>query len=256
MTRDRFALASCTPERWLQPISVLARFFDGKEEVNLFEPLEQLTTVDFEAALALDVSKAVTVTLRRDESPTTYLAEAAALQWIKCPKREARQDGPGKNTLVAFKWLIDFTKEPEHRVDLFKEIPHLRFETVTTDPGIPAFLRERTRALNSDHKSAYTGMSNIPAGLHIIPGCPGAGKTHWNLTVAANAISRRAINGVSVKVLYIIDVNSPVDDVAERMYSLCRQAGLNRLVIRMRGWPREMRNSTSLDSKDFKGTSR
>ena len=54
------------------------------------------------------------------------------------------------------------------------------------------------------------------------------------------------------KVLYLIDVNKPVDDVADRMFRLCRDAGLEGKVVRMYGWPYELRHSETLDASSTK----
>lgn len=105
------------------------------------------------------------------------------------------------------------------------------------------------------------GMS-LPVSTWCLVSGPGARKTHWNLLVAAIAQAKAALPVETksgkhrlrrARILYLIDVNKPVDDVADRMFCLCRTAGLDRKIFRMYGWPYELKHSRYIDAASLKG---
>ncbi|KAF7563952.1 hypothetical protein G7046_g130 [Stylonectria norvegica] len=78
---------------------------------------------------------------------------------------------------------------------------------------------------------------------------PGAGKTMWALTTAAVA----QMAPTKVRVLFILDINKPADDTAARMVKMYKALGMSKKVIRMHGWPKEIRKSKGgLDQKNVK----
>jgi regulator of nonsense transcripts 1 len=98
--------------------------------------------------------------------------------------------------------------------------------------------------LNEQQKAAYMhGFRKLHCGLCILPGGPGAGKTHFNLFTIAMAQSDLLPRPVMVrskpqkrcpKVLFIVDMNCPVDDVCNRMIGLYKDLGMKKSVIRMK----------------------
>jgi len=194
----------------------------------------------------------VKVILRLELNLTSYLAEMSALYQLTGDKREGADREPSPSSIEAFKWMLDFTKSPDATLDLFSILPHMKRPATSS---IPTKLVKMFNALNPDARAAYEGLSSIPARLHMVAGCPGAGKTHWNLLVAAIALSQPFRDTMSsgdtrrrrAKILYLIDVNKPVDDSADRMHNLCNEVGLKRTIIRMHGWPYEMRQSTFIN---------
>jgi regulator of nonsense transcripts 1 len=49
-------------------------------------------------------------------------------------------------------------------------------------------------------------------------------------------------------ILFLVDLNKTVDDAADRYYNLCKEAGLKLRIVRMHGWPYEIRNSSKLNT--------
>jgi len=48
------------------------------------------------------------------------------------------------------------------------------------------------------------------------------------------------------RILFLVDINQTVDDAAARYFSLCKEANLDLRIVRMHGWPREMRESSKI----------
>ncbi|KAI7781524.1 hypothetical protein LA080_014700 [Diaporthe eres] len=115
------------------------------------------------------------------------------------------------------------------------------------------------QALNDQQKFAFMNLlEEILNGICIAHGCPGAGKTHWNLVVAAALQSRDEImlSGAQSptpwknEVVYLLDINRPLKDTANKMARLYGELGLTkkcridgstapRVAIRMHCWSYE-----------------
>ncbi|KAK1590855.1 nonsense-mediated mRNA decay protein 1 [Colletotrichum navitas] len=196
----------------------------------------------------LTVHNAVECRLKVDSNPITYEAELLALSILTEPKKES--NALPATTLGTFEYLLDFRKEPSFRVNLFEKIPHMN--NPSEHPN--NFLKTVYSRLNHDHKYVYDQLRQIPAGLALILGCPGAGKTALNAFIAAMALSQPVKelwrDGKQrrrpVKILYLLDVNYPCDDAANRVYNMLQDAGIHKSVVRVRGCAREMRNSAKL----------
>lgn len=94
-------------------------------------------------------------------------------------------------------------------------------------------LKKVTSDFDENQRLAYAGLSSLPERILFLPGGPGSGKTWWALTLAVLAQA-----GVTTcRVLYLVDINKPVDDAANRMYQMCRDLGVERSVVRVMGWP-------------------
>lgn len=178
-------------------------------------------------------------------SKATMKSEIGALSRL-C---DDRLPGPGyQKRYEAFDYLLSF-KNPASRVNLFETFPHM------LDPGhhgVPEKLVLRIKSFDRHQDDAYRNLlAGMPCGVAILPGGPGAGKTHWNLTVAATAQAREVIITTprggevcrSAKVVYIIDINKALDDVANKMVKLYEDLGMNKQVVRMYGWHRELEDS-------------
>ncbi|TDZ60607.1 Regulator of nonsense transcripts 1 [Colletotrichum trifolii] len=192
---------------------------------------------------------AVKVNLRVSAQLVTHDAELKALALLTSHERDLTP--LEKRARLAFEYIIDFRRAPHSTVNLFKELPHM--DSPAANPNTPAFLKQVYSLQNEDHKKVYEQLRAIPAGLGIIQGCPGAGKTALNAFIAAMALSQpieEAVNGKKrprrVKVLYLIDVNEPCDDAANRVFRILRDSGIDRKVVRVRGCAREMSRSAKL----------
>ena len=226
--------------------------------VSLFERFKLCNSPEKQNLQSAVISEqtSIRIVLQIQINLTTYNSEIGALHFLAEPKRDESREPPEKNR-EAFEYLLDFTKAPRSTINLFADFPHLK---TPLDSMIPRHFVDLFKALNPDHKKAYEALGNIPAGVHIVSGCPGAGKTHWNTLVAGIASCMPILEETGsrrVKILYLMDVNKPADDVADRMHSLFKDAGLEKRVIRMKSWPSELRKSEYLnDDKNAKETNR
>ncbi|PKS09190.1 hypothetical protein jhhlp_003804 [Lomentospora prolificans] len=206
----------------------------------------------------LALQNSIEVVLRLEMNVTSYLAEMSALDHLAGDREKDARQGPSPSSVDAFEWMLDFTKKPKRIVNLFKHLPHMEDPEAS---GVPHELVQMYKALNQDHLAAYRGLAEIPERLYMVSGCPGAGKTHWNILVVAIAqsvpvktrVDQDKSRSRQVKVLYLIDVNKPTDDSANRMHRLCREAGLKKTVIRLHGWPYEMRRSDFINGDSSQG---
>jgi regulator of nonsense transcripts 1 len=186
-------------------------------------------------------------------SEATKNAELTALEMLS-----GRYINASERQLHAFRYFVTL-RDPEFVVDLHEAIPHMM--GAMDDPSWPdSPLGKKFALLNPQQKAAYIhGFRNLMCGICILPGGPGAGKTHFNLFTIAMAQSQPLPRPVmvrgrpenrSAKVLFIVDMNSPVDDVANRMVALYKDLGMKKLVIRMKGWGAEVRSSDRLNAAE------
>ncbi|KAK4097857.1 hypothetical protein N658DRAFT_433170, partial [Parathielavia hyrcaniae] len=208
--------------------------------------------------LALTAANAVHVNFWMTASEATKNAELDALEHF-CGRHKGNVS---ERQEKAFEYFV-LLRNPDFFVDLHEQIPHLL--GAMKDSSWPASpLGKKFALLNSQQKAAYIhGFRKLQCGICILPGGPGAGKTHFNLTTIAIAQSKPLPRPVMVhgqpekrcpKVLFIVDMNSPVDDVANRMVRLNKEIGSKKLVIRMRGWGSEVKASDRLNAVEDAGS--
>lgn len=182
--------------------------------------------------------KAWQVTMMLRISTATKDAELGALtKLFKNP-----DDLLSNKQKVAFSYLMNF-KDVPLVVNLFDHFPHLR-DPVNNPGGMPSRVVAMINGFNLHQRAAYKDvLSSIPCGVCIIPGGPGAGKTHWNLVVTAAIQSKNVIyhgpnspSDRSAKVLYILDINKPLDDTCNKIVKLYKQLGLKKYAVRLHGW--------------------
>lgn len=193
------------------------------------------------------------MTIQWDACPLTFEAELAALKHLT---EEHRLDElkPSDSSLRAFEMIRNFgNSDWPHWVDLFRKYPHLKSPSYIVH-GTPKLLIEKFESFNADHKKAFHGLAEIKNGLYFLTGCPGAGKTEWNMVISALVQSKRRPGSRRdySPILFLVDINKTVDDAANRYQSLCNAAGLPLLIIRMHGFPYEMRNSAKLNHEHTK----
>lgn len=143
---------------------------------------------------------------------------------------------------AASRYLLDFQSVP-FRVNLFNHFPHLR-DPMNNPGGMPAKVVTMLKGFNDHQRDAYKAvLSSLPCGVGIIPGGPGAGKTHWNLVLTAAIQSKDVVwygpdkfKNRSAKVLYILDINKPLDDTSNKMVKLYKSLGLKKHAVRLYGW--------------------
>lgn len=186
---------------------------------------------------ALGDKKAIMVNIKLRISSATKDAELGALTKLAVnPKNDRTQKQHD-----AFLYLMDF-KNPRFSVSLFNHFPHL------ADPMNRGLLPEKVitmlRGFNEHQIAAYrTVLGSLPTGICVLPGGPGAGKTHWNLVLTTAIQSKNEIwlapdrfEPRSAKVLYLLDINKPLDDTSNKMVKLYKSLGLKKHAVRLYGW--------------------
>jgi hypothetical protein len=136
--------------------------------------------------------------------------------------------------LAAFEYLV-LWKEPSVNIDLSRDFPHMFNTDLIVDQDLQRKLRAEHNKLDVDQLAAFESLTKIPAGVALLPGCTGAGKTTFALhvTAMAQAVDNRC------KVLYIMDINKALDDAANGLYETYKSLGMSKTVIRMYKWPVE-----------------
>ncbi|KAI6373118.1 hypothetical protein MCOR25_003517 [Pyricularia grisea] len=149
-------------------------------------------------------------------------------------------EGPSKN---AFDWIRTF-KDPASYVNLFEKLPHMRVAIDNPDT-LPTNLSKMVAKANPLQLATYKELlQRLPCGVGIIPGGPGGGKTFFNMLLTAMAQSQelKTEDGTRrVKILYLIDINSPVDDATNKCVKMSETFGDGKQIVRMFGWSREMK---------------
>lgn len=187
---------------------------------------------------ALGKKSGFQVTMVLKLSTATKDAEIGALDTLFKNTAENLSD----KQKAAFKYLLDFKSVP-FQVNMFDHFPHLR-DPLNNPGGMPAKVITMLKGFNDHQRDAYrTVLGNLPCGVGIIPGGPGAGKTHWNLVLTA-AIQSKDVTWYgpgqrrnrSAKVLYILDINKPLDDTCNKIVKLYKSLGLKKHAVRLYGW--------------------
>jgi regulator of nonsense transcripts 1 len=214
-------------------------------ELNLMEEFQVGSSID--QLISLD-SPFQHITIRFPTNSITYDAELAAL-WHLAVEKRIHERRPSEKSLLAFQTILDFRNTPKTSSSLHRTFPHLK------NPADPCFqlpqgLVDKFLSFNDDHRAALEGLSNISNGLYFVNGCPGAGKTEWNMVVSALIQARQRPGSARKRspILFLVDLNKTVDDAADRYFQLCRSCGLKNKIIRMHGWPYEMSNSSKLNT--------
>ncbi|KJZ75776.1 hypothetical protein HIM_04933 [Hirsutella minnesotensis 3608] len=218
-------------------------------ELDLMKSFQIASSIGDIGNIAVDRSNVQLITIRFETNPITFQAELAALHRLTQDHR-LEEMTVSKRSMNAFHTILDFQNPGwVSYVDLHDEFPQLR-NPAHYSHRVPRGLVQKYRAFNEDHRAAFQGMTRMPNGLYFINGCPGAGKTEWNMVLTALIHSKRSPNSRRrhTPILFLVDINKTVDDAANRYYSLCKEVGLKLRVIRMHGWPYEMRNSDKLNT--------
>ncbi|CAK7236207.1 hypothetical protein SCUCBS95973_009529 [Sporothrix curviconia] len=146
--------------------------------------------------------------------------------------------------VAAFKYLLDF-HEPEFTIDMFDVYPHM-LNPNRPGSGIPPAIMKKYSRMDEHQRRAYEGLlSKMPCGVALLPGGPGGGKTDWVMTVIGVMQSKSR-----AKVLYLLDINGPLDDATAKYIQLMRNAGLAKRAIRMRTFGTEMKKSARVGAID------
>lgn len=167
---------------------------------------------------------------QKPHQPNTPLPSSGQLKILNSQAIQPKQ-------FSAFKYLLDF-HNPAFSVDMFKHYPFMRNPDQPRS-GIPEFILNKFRRMDEHQKEAYNGLlSDMPCGIGMLPGGPGGGKTDWVMSVVGLLQSK-----TTAKVLYLLDINDPLDDATVKYIKMMRGAGLAKRAIRMRTFGTELKRS-------------
>jgi regulator of nonsense transcripts 1 len=209
---------------------------DTKQFAEYLVPLLDSPSPSKLKALRPQTDKSVDVQLQLKASKATMLAEIGALD--RLTKGDAGQAGKR-----AFLYLMDF-KSLEAIADLTTTLPHLSDLDQVRDPKLREKLRKRIADFDEDQMRAFEAISYLPEHICFVPGGAGSGKTRWALTMAALAQSGES----RCRILYLLDINKPADEAADRMYALCEEVRVEKSILRVRSWP--LADTTSRDKEE------
>ncbi|KAH6973637.1 AAA domain-containing protein [Ilyonectria sp. MPI-CAGE-AT-0026] len=220
-------------------------------ELDLMSEFQTASSLDDFKNIRLDEGKLQMITIVWDTFSMTYEAELAALRRFAEDTRLEERELSFKARDV-FRMIQNFQDSWKLYYNLHDEFPHLKDPT-NPRHRIPKLLLEKFQSFNADHRAAYDALTAIPNGLFFVNGCPGAGKTEWNMVVSALIQSKRRPGSKKKHspILFVVDLNKTVDDAADRYFTLCKAAGLTLRIVRMHGWPYEMRNSNKLNGSSL-----
>jgi type II secretory ATPase GspE/PulE/Tfp pilus assembly ATPase PilB-like protein len=82
---------------------------------------------------------------------------------------------------LAFQYFSLF--RVQNRVNLFDPslFPQAANLELVEDSSVRENWKQQLPRLNEDQKGALSGLSSVPAGIFILPGCAGSGKTTWSM---------------------------------------------------------------------------
>lgn len=137
----------------------------------------------------------------------------------------------------AFSYIRDFN-DTVPRVNLFESFPHMK-EPDSADGKLPENVKALYRDLDDDQKAVWNNtLSDLPAGIGIIPGGTNTGKTHLMMTISALLLSRKVPSSsgkTDGPVLFIMEANRLVNDAANKMCQIFERLGRDEVVV-VRGY--------------------
>lgn len=171
---------------------------------------------------------------------STCNAELVALETF-VDTREGIVKKTDVSNFHAFKYF-SLLHEPEIWFNFEETWPHMFDFSKILDQERRDFAGVIVRGLDFHQLIAYHSLRKVPHGVCFVPGGPGAGKTRWALDMATLA----QLGPKKVRILYLMDMNHPVDDLASRMAQIYAHfPGGPKNLIRMRRYAPESGCRTS-----------
>lgn len=228
---------------------------DGEQvQLDLMSHLKIADAVGNFSGITLDEINQKHISIRWEITCQTFEAELEALYAFITPQRFEKKKGPSYKARLAFSMIQQFCTANAEMSNLLRKYPPLASPKDPAYEISPIFL-EKFEKFNQDHVAAYKGLGRIKNGIYFVNGCPGAGKTEWNMVISGLIQSHHspAKKRLRHQILFLVDINQTVSDAADRYHCLCKAAGLDVLIIRMHGWPYEMRHSDRLNQAGGQG---
>lgn len=150
-------------------------------ELDIMAHLQAASGLDLSGVL-LDESNLKHILIRWEVTSQTFEVELDALDYLVAPKR-SQDRGPGHRARLAFAMLQNFQPDVVEMTNLHAHFAHLA-QPHKAAHKVPPLLLKKLDQFNPDHMAAYEGLTHIKNGLFFVNGCPGAGKTEWNMVVS------------------------------------------------------------------------
>lgn len=188
----------------------------------------------------------IKVQLELRVTTATRDAELEALEtFMNTMKSPAVERATSKS--IAFRYYV-LLHEPTIWTNLEELFPHMFNFDLIEDEFRREFAKRIVSNFDQHQVDAYNSLRKIPHGLRFLPGGPGAGKTRW----ALNVVTLAQMSKKKVRVLYLMDINKPVDDLATRLAGVYEQIpGKKGKVIRMYGYAKEEGRGRNPGAPDF-----
>jgi len=187
------------------------------------------------AGVTLTALNAISVCLHFRVSNATSQAELMAIYKLM------RGEGITSRQVAALNYIVKFD-EPATTVNLFEKFPHMEHPH-SNSQKIPPYILAKYDRLNEHQKCAYAGLlGKLPCGIGILPGGPGGGKTHFAMTTVGLLQS-----GTNAKVLYLLDINKPLEDTLRKYLAMWKAAGVKKTAIRVKNFGAELKNSNRFE---------
>ena len=179
--------------------------------------------------------------------PATRNAELEALGTFFDTARENINPDTDAGKIQLFNYFV-LLHEPTQWFNLEEAFPYMFDLTKIEDEQCRDFAKEIIEGMDFHQLIAYHSLKKIPHHMCFVPGGPGSGKTRWALNLATLA----QFGPKKVRILFMLDLNKPVDDVAKRMAEIYgRIPGNDKKVIRMHGWVKESSVNNPLFAPSF-----
>ncbi|EGR49996.1 uncharacterized protein TRIREDRAFT_106049 [Trichoderma reesei QM6a] len=157
---------------------------DGEQtELDIMAHLQVSGALDNISEWILDENNRKNISIRWEVTSQTFEAELDALRFFVAPKRSEKK-GPSHRSKLAFDMLQHFQPEDPEITNLLAKYRHLA-EPHNPVHKISPVLVQKFADFNCDHLAAHEGLGHIKNGLFLVNGCPGAGKTEWNMVISA-----------------------------------------------------------------------
>ena len=187
------------------------------------------------SSVELTEDNAIAVCLHFRASESTSQMELLAMH------KFLRGEGISSRQVSALRYLVTFD-EPETVVNLFDKFPLMADPHAHRGRIRPSILK-RYECLNEHQMKAYRELlPNLPCGIGMLPGGPGSGKTHFAMTTIG--LMQSDTQG---KVLYLLDINKPLEDTVRKYLAMWEAAGTKKTAIRVKAFGTELKNSSKFE---------
>lgn len=160
-------------------------------ELDLMETFQTASSLHEIQSISASHENHQVITFQWEVSTLTFECELDALHRLANSHR-LEEMGPSRRSVSVFRMIQDFANPGwVYDINLHEEFPQLQNPT-RAKYRLPKLLVDKYKAFDEDHRVAFDGLRCVPNGLYFVNGCPGAGKTEWNMVLAALIQSKKS----------------------------------------------------------------